>query len=206
MILDKHVIDRTLDVRVEPTERSERVPVREERRPERLRFESTRFGTLEVDTDLILTLPEGMIGFEHCTRYVVISTEDNGTFRWLQSLDQAGTAFPILAPTSFRPDYAPTISDTDARFLELSAESPFLLFCIVTVPLNAPREMTANLLGPLIINSLTRRGKQVIVQDEGFMTRHRIVDELSRATTITTPPRMLASSGPTRQGRASRAA
>jgi len=187
LILDKQVIDHTLDVHLQVTGSAKRPRLLDGHSHEAgetppLRVETTRFGTLEVEEDLVLTLAEGMIGFESCTRFIVISTEGNGAFRWLQSLDRAELAFPILDPTTFRPDYAPTISDTDARLLELTAAAPFLLFCVVTVPPHNPREMTANLLGPLVINGVTRCGKQVIVQDEGFTTRHKIVDELQRMT------------------------
>jgi flagellar assembly factor FliW len=58
-----------------------------------------------------------------------------------------------------------------------------LIFSIITVPPQNPQMMTANLLGPIVINGCTRRGKQVIVQDEEYTTRHRVVDELERAQT-----------------------
>ena len=77
-------------------------------------------------------------------------------------------------------DYSPTISDSDASKLGLTADSPKLVFAIVTVPRKNPRSMTANLLGPLVINPLTRQGKQVIVTDEHYTTRHSIMEEINK--------------------------
>ena len=184
MILDNTTLDLSLDVCREMAGDvfatvSAQAP--RTRQPNlQTRVETTRFGRLEVDPELVLTFPEGLIGFEQCKHYIVVRHEANSAFRWLQSLEEPHVAFPIVEPVEFCDDYAPTISDGDARFRELTAEAPTLLFTIVTVPKRSSHEMTANLLAPLVINGLTRRGKQVIVQDEGYTTRHKIMDELAR--------------------------
>lgn len=149
-----------------------------------LRVATTRFGTLEVEADLILTLPDGLIGFKDSRRYVIVRQDEDSEFRWLQSLDAPSMALPIVEPGEFRPDYAPILSDADARALELTEETPKLVFVIVTVPPHDPRAMTANLLAPLVINGLTRQGKQVIVQNEEYTTRHAIMEELRRAAAL----------------------
>lgn len=142
---------------------------------------TTRFGEVDVQQDLVITLPEGIIGFEDCTRYVVLQIDYNSQFKWLQCLDDGSVAFPIIDPWQFRPDYAPEISDMDALFLKMDERSERLVFVIVTVPRNNPHAMTANLLGPIIINPLTSQGKQVIVTNEQYGTRHGIMDEMARA-------------------------
>lgn len=146
---------------------------------------TTRFGVIEVDEDLIITLPEGIIGFDQCKRFVIIQHDDVSMFRWLQSLDIAAIAFPIIDPNEFRDDYAPIVSDSDVRSLSLTAEMNPLLFAIVTIPAGNPRGMTANLLGPIVVNPITRNGKQIIVPDQGFTTRHVILEEMEKL-----PPRI----------------
>src|SRR5579884_1706276 len=138
--------------------------------PAPIRVPTSRFGLLEVPDEQVIELVDGIIGFETCRRYVIVRNDEKSEFRWLQSLDAASVAFPILEPSSFRPDYAPTIGDADASLLELSANTPTLLFSIVTIPADNPRGMTANLLAPVVVNANTRRAKQVIVQDEGYTT------------------------------------
>ncbi len=181
-ILNKQKMDPTLDVNLESAPGAG---------AEKLQITTTRFGALEVDQDLVLTFPEGLIGFESCRSYVVVHQDENSAFRWLQSLQEPAVAFPIMEPRLFRPDYRPTISDADARFLELDKDSPTLVFVVVTVPASNPRDMTANLLGPLVINGITRKGKQVIIQDEGYTARHRVLDELLQRATGTSQPEAL---------------
>jgi flagellar assembly factor FliW len=142
------------------------------------RLWTSRFGELEVTRDLVIDLPDGLIGFERCRRFVVVTQEESSPFRWLQSLDDGAVAFPVIDPWQFKPDYAPTISDTDAQQLGLSAETPKLTFAIVTVPKSDPHAMTANLLGPIVINAATRQGRQVIVTDEHYGTKHSIAEEV----------------------------
>jgi len=180
-VLDKRVINRGLDVAC--TEAAETLSAVEPAVPEIVtrRFATTRFGTIDVDLDLVVVFPDGLIGFETCRDYVVVRHDDRSDFRWLQSLDEPAVAFPVVEPFAFRPDYAPTISDADARILNLKQETPTLLFVVVSVPGLDPKAMTANLLAPLVINGESRRGKQVIVQDEGYTTRHEILKELQRS-------------------------
>ena len=147
---------------------------------ETVAVETTRFGQVEVEQDLIMTFPNGVIGFETQTRYAVISQNGGGSLRWLQSLDSPALAFPIVEPWEVRPDYSATISDADTQALGICDEAPALVFSIVTVPPHNPQEMTINLLAPLIVNVVTRFGKQVIVQEQEYTTRHRVVDELQR--------------------------
>jgi flagellar assembly factor FliW len=203
MILDKTSCDRSLDllcgVMTTPLKLSEANAAE----PATYMVQTSRFGVLDVPEDLVITFPEGIIGFEQCRRYVILHNDDRSDFRWLQSLDSPSIAFPILNPNTFRPDYAPTISDIDAVLLGLTETCPMLGFTIVTIPANNPRGMTANLLAPLVINPETHEGKQVIVQDEGFATRHSVLEEIERSRVIATAA---PSSHQTDRGRKSRAA
>jgi flagellar assembly factor FliW len=184
-VLDKDVVNRGLDLACEGGESRAPAPAGDGEVVAR-RFASSRFGTIDVDVDLVIVFADGLIGFESCREYVVVRHDDTSAFRWLQSLDEPGVAFPIVEPTLFRPDYAPTISDTDARTLNLKQDTPTLLFSVVSVPAHDPQAMTANLLAPLVINGDTRQGKQVIVQDEGYGTRHDVLRELARAAALAT--------------------
>lgn len=138
--------------------------------------QTTRFGTIEVDEEAIITFTQGLLGFEQYRRYVVLCLDEKSPFRWLQSLEEPSLAFVVIEPRHFMPDYAPTISDADAQALHLDADTPVLTFVIVTIPPGQPEQMTVNLLGPIVINAATRVAKQVIVEDEGYTTKHSILE------------------------------
>ncbi|HSV74837.1 MAG TPA: flagellar assembly protein FliW [Chthonomonadales bacterium] len=144
-----------------------------------LAIESTRFGRIEVDEELVVTLPGGLIGFEDCQRYVLVDHNDASPLRWLQSLDDPSLAFPVMDPWLFMPDYAPVISAGDAAYLELTEGTPRVVLAVLTIPRNNPRAMTANLLGPIVVNAVTRRGMQVVLTDDRYGTRHEVLSTLT---------------------------
>ena len=49
-----------------------------------------------------------------------------------------------------------------------------LVFALVTIPPGSPGKMTANLLGPLVIDPESRQGRQVILANSGYNPRHPI--------------------------------
>lgn len=146
--------------------------------------QTTRFGAVEVEEEIVVEIPEGLIGFAGFRRFVLLDHPESSPIKWLQSIDDGKLAFPVIDPWEFRPDYAPTLSDQDARVLGLTDDGPKLVLAVVTIPRDDPRAMSANLLGPIVINPITRLGKQVIVLDEAYMTKHRILDELTRIAAL----------------------
>jgi flagellar assembly factor FliW len=78
--------------------------------------ESSRFGTLEIESGAIIEFPTGLIGLGG-RRWAVVSTSLTGPFQWLHSLDDPSLALPVTDPWAFFNDYAVELSDEDtARF------------------------------------------------------------------------------------------
>lgn len=141
----------------------------------KISVQTTRFGPIEVDEDLIVRLPHGMIGFEDCVRFVVLHQDPDNVLRWFQCIDDGSVAFPIMDPYVYDAGYSPTIAPSDAAEIGLTEETPRLVFAVVTIPRDDPAGLTVNLLGPIIVNAETRIGKQVVVTDECYKTKHRIL-------------------------------
>lgn len=140
-------------------------------------FQSARFGEIEFATEDVVTLSDGLLGFEENTRYVVLQHGDGGPFRWLQSIEDANLAFLIVDPAYFVPEYAPLLENSQAQALGLTEGTPRLVYTIVTIPKGKPEEMTLNLAGPIVINAQTRMACQVIVEDESCSVRHRVFEK-----------------------------
>ena len=142
-----------------------------------MRIESKPYGTIEIDEQQLVTFPRGLLGFEsHLTWALLDSAQP--PFFWLQSIDEPGLAFVLLAPTFFRPDYLLELSETDREALGQPTEAEILSFAIVTIPEDQNR-MTANLQGPLVINKRARIGRQTIQASPQWRVRHLILDELA---------------------------
>jgi flagellar assembly factor FliW len=135
------------------------------------------YGLIDVDERQKITVSTGLFGFESFRDYILLDAERQ-PFYWLQSMDVEQVAFILVNPFLFRPDYELDISDEDLSEIGISDPQKALIFSIVTIPADGG-PMTANLQGPLVINRETRQGKQAILTDPRWKTKHNIMDELA---------------------------
>lgn len=132
---------------------------------------SSRFGTLEIDNDSVLTFPSGLLGFPESRRYVILDHDTEAPFKWLQSLDEPALAFVIIDPDLLLADYHIQVPDDALAEVQGSEDSDLATAVILTIPSDDPGRMTANLRGPLLMNQRTKLCKQLVLSDE-FPTRH----------------------------------
>lgn len=144
-----------------------------------MKVETKLFGVIEIADDKVITLTRGLIGFPQMQHFTLIYDEqkqNRGTIMWFQSLDEPEFAMPVVDPSSICEDYNPTVNDELLSAIgELNDENLFVLVTI-KVPSDITK-MTINLKGPIIINSDTRLGEQIIVEDDVDM-RFPIYDML----------------------------
>ena len=135
------------------------------------------YGLIEVDERQKLIFPEGLYGFETLKDYLLIDAERQ-PFYWLQSVDVEDVAFVLVNPFLFRPDYEVNISNEELAEIDIHSPEKALIFSIVTIPPDGS-PMTANLQGPLVINRDNRTGKQAVLSDSRWKTKHDIMAELA---------------------------
>ena len=132
-----------------------------------------RFGKVTVDEKQVLRFPEGLIGFPGYRKFVVMELDEGGLLKWLQSLDDESLGFVIIDPRIPFRDYDPAFAKEDLKMLKALNSDELMLLSVVTVPQDV-RQMTANLLAPLVVNPLKRLGKQVIATDLRYTTKHLV--------------------------------
>lgn len=137
-------------------------------------IKTTRFGTVEIDDSLALTFPDGMRGARGRSRFTVLEPEDDGVFYWLQSLDDPASAFVITDPKLFIPNYRVPITPKTLQMLGPPAQrSDVQAFVFVD---RSGKELTINLQCPLLINTETKVGVQVIRPSRRWPSRWKVVD------------------------------
>ena len=136
------------------------------------------FGSVELDERQRIRFPFGVLGFESLHDYALLDAEQ-APFYWLQSLEVVEIAFVLIEPRVFRPDYALAVASEELAEIGIQKAEDALVFAIVTIP-EDPRQMTANLQGPLVINKETRAGRQSISLDARWQVRHPILAGLVR--------------------------
>ena len=134
--------------------------------------ESTRFGSFEVDADRSLRFDDALLGFPESTTYVVVEVEDT-PYVWLQSADEPEVAFLATSPFLFFPTYDIELGAPEQDSLEVTDVSQVEVLSLLTVHRIAdePVSITANLLGPILVNTETRRARQIVLDSSDYSTR-----------------------------------
>ena len=121
----------------------------------------------------VISFPEGLIGCENWCRFMVEADVSDDAVLLLRCLDQPGIQLWVTDPFEILSDYEISIGDDEARRIGLEDLSDAVVLCILTVR-PPPIGVTANLVGPLVINVRKRLGLQLILADSSYSVRHPV--------------------------------
>jgi flagellar assembly factor FliW len=138
---------------------------------------TSRFGEVEIAEDRVIRFAAPILGFEDSHRYVLLDHAEDSPFKWLQSADDPELAFVVTSPKLFGIEYEFVISDETAGQLSLTTAEDALVLTIVNIPQEDPGKMTANLLGPVVINQNIRIAMQVVLNDTNYSTKTRLIPD-----------------------------
>jgi len=141
-----------------------------------MHIDSTRFGTLEIRDDAVLTFPDGLPGLPG-ERWALVAKDEESPFFWLHSVDHAEIALPVTSPWLFHSGYEVRVADDEAKRLGLRDAGDAYIVCVVRA-VEQPADCTINLAGPLIINAGSRVGRQVINDVGGYSVQHPLFSEV----------------------------
>jgi flagellar assembly factor FliW len=143
----------------------------------KLKIHSKALGEIELAEHQIIEMPSGMIGFPSLARYALIPFDDPQVpFVWWQCVDEPSLCFILIDPALICPDYVVNVPAEELEEIELQSVRDASVYGVVTVPAD-PREMTVNLMGPIIVNQSARKARQLVLADPRYSARHRILHE-----------------------------
>ncbi len=142
-----------------------------------VKVSTTRFGELEVDKKDIIAFKEGLLGFENLKKFFIVDPGDQTLILWFQSIDNPETAFPIIEPKIFKPDYIVKLLPAELSSLDLESISESSIYSILTIP-KVVTEMSANLKAPIVINNKTKKARQIVLQDSKLEVCCKMYKEL----------------------------
>ena len=115
--------------------------------------------------DALFVFPSGLVGLPQYTRYVVLDTEKDSGYQWLQSVDDPTLAIVIMPSDLIAFDLKSQVSAENMAELEVRSDDPVSFSLIVTIPNGNPDQATVNLRAPLMVNLRSRQGKQIILHE-----------------------------------------
>jgi flagellar assembly factor FliW len=134
------------------------------------------YGEIDVAEKQKIAFPQGIIGFEKIREYYILDAKE-GPFYWLQAAEYPELAFLLMNPRLFKSDYRLEVLESDLTSIGVESPEDCLDFVILTIPQD-PSRISANLMGPIIVNRKTRVARQVISTNDEYTTKYYIMDDI----------------------------
>lgn len=142
-----------------------------------MKIKTTRFGIISIEKDKIIDMPCGMAGFPSHRQFVLFQHKDNSPFLWYQSIEDPVLAFVITNPCLFMPDYKINMESVldDLSWKKDCDDDCLEFYVVVNIPRGAPEKMTANLIGPILINNRNRQAVQMIISGTPYSHKFPLI-------------------------------
>jgi flagellar assembly factor FliW len=126
--------------------------------------------TTSVDTPQ-LTFSGGLPGFPDVRTFALVNTElAQEPFSIMKCVEDPELEFVVVPAMLFFPNYSPEIDESTAGRIGLTDVNDALLLVILTVGEEAV-DVTANLLGPIVVNQKTNAATQAVLAGQDFELR-----------------------------------
>lgn len=145
---------------------------------------TSRFGEISAPADRVITMMKPVLGFEGHDRFVVIEREDCEPFVWLQSTSDPELAFLMINPSLFFREYEIEVNRREVEDIEAIDSATLETFVIISVGATA-NDLTANLQGPIVINTATRKAKQLVLANAGYSVAQPLFAESVQGQGVT---------------------
>lgn len=137
------------------------------------------FGEVDLPEEKIITFDRGLIGLEDYKKFTILydCEKEETNISWFQSVDDATFAMPVIKPWLVKENYNPIVEDELLQDLGELTEENLVILLTVTIP-EQIEQMSVNLKAPLIINADTRKGAQIIVENQDYEVKYKVYDIL----------------------------
>jgi len=140
-----------------------------------LKLETRDFGPVDIDEQKRIMMPSGMPGFPGMQRFVILDREESRPFLWYQSVEEPGLVFVLINPYLFKPDYS---VDLTSALRDMSwkdeKEEDLAVYAIVNASEGIPERITANLIGPIVVNTKKKEATQMVITGSPYSHKQPI--------------------------------
>lgn len=145
-----------------------------------MRIQTKYHGEIEIEPSKIIHFEQGIPSFLEEKEFYILPFADEGPFFIMQSVQTPGLAFVVVSPFDFFSDYEVKLSDQVIEALQIESQEEIIIFTTLTIQ-EPFQNTTTNLQGPIVINDKKKLGKQVILADSPYQTKHLLTSQLARA-------------------------
>jgi flagellar assembly factor FliW len=131
-----------------------------------MQLQTKQIGSINYNESEVINFTSGLFGFEEYKKYLLIKTEDEDFFLWLNSVDKPELAFPVI-PLKMIDDQYPEVGNSD-------------IFGLVTLKKD-PLKITVNMKAPIYIDQNNKSGIQKILDNDKFSLNFKLFVESKEA-------------------------
>lgn len=129
-------------------------------------------GKFPYNKEELIYFNEGLFGFEGYKSFLPLPMEEeNDAVLSLLSVEDESLSFIIMNPFRLLGDYSPVLSQADYKKLGTSNDAD-LSFYVICVVADTAADSTVNLKCPIVVNTVTRKAVQVILDTDKYHFRH----------------------------------
>ncbi|MGE5662665.1 MAG: flagellar assembly protein FliW [Ignavibacteriales bacterium] len=136
-----------------------------------MRINSPVFGEIEIDQEKIVQFEKGIPGFPDEESFILLELPDTPFFVMQSIKDEL--FFYLINPFEFFSDYEIQLPESVVARLGAIKAEDIAVYCIVTIYEDFQKS-TVNLKAPIVIHSLVRKGKQVILNESNYNIRQAL--------------------------------
>ncbi|MFV0439881.1 MAG: flagellar assembly protein FliW [Lachnospirales bacterium] len=137
-----------------------------------MKLETKNFGSIEFDEKQTINFPEGLPAFEKNKDYILIA-EPETDFCYLQSIEDSNLTFVLIDLKTLKPDYDPMVVEEQLSCIgEIKENLSIYNICVIK---DTIKNMTVNLMAPIVINNDSNKGKQVILENKDYKVKHNLI-------------------------------
>ncbi len=143
-----------------------------------MKIGTRKFGEIQIDETKILSMPEGLPGFSGFDKFILLEDPKTAPFCWFQSVQEPNLALVIMDPKIFKPDYRIGLDKVirDLGWKGLAREDALVYVVVNIFGQDEDKQITANLIGPLVINSKNNQAVQVVLSDATYSCQYNILE------------------------------
>ena len=148
-----------------------------------MKIKTKFFGEIDIEDEQVILFPYGIYGFEEYNQFVLLhdidyEDENETVFRFLQCADDENLCFTVMNPEFIEKGYDPKLPENYIKKLGIFG-SDDLAYLVIAVIQENLEDSTANMQGPIVINSKNRIGAQVILEtseqeNAQYQIKHKI--------------------------------
>ncbi len=141
-----------------------------------MKIRTRKFGEIDVADEKMIRMPYGMPGLPGRNRFVLLERKETRPFCWYQCVDDPDLVLVVMNPLLFKPDYKVNLqSSLNEMAWRGDSKENIAVYVVVTINEGGLHRITANLIGPIIINTIKCEAVQLIIHDSPYSHQHPIM-------------------------------